>query len=246
MYIPAHFAADDGLVSELLTRHGAADLVTSTAQGLLATLLPFVYDAAAGEHGALLGHVARNNDQWRVPPIGEALVIVRGADTYISPAWYQSTAEHGRVVPTWNYITAHVYGRLIVHDDPVWVEALVRRLTAKHEDGREHPWSVDDAPPAFIAGQLRAIVGLELAITRIEAKAKASQNRPQADIDGVITNLRAAGLDRNADDVERSRPAPPDRPRRGDMTERDLPGVYRRSSASSTSAISSATLSPAL
>ena len=119
MYIPAHFAADDGLVSELLTRHGAADLVTSTAQGLLATLLPFVYDAAAGEHGALLGHVARNNDQWRVPPIGEALVIVRGADTYISPAWYQSTAEHGRVVPTWNYITAHVYGRLIVHDDPV-------------------------------------------------------------------------------------------------------------------------------
>ena len=86
----------------------------------------------------------------------------------------------------------------------------MRRLTAKHEDGSEHPWSVDDAPPAFIAGQLRAIVGLELAITRIEAKAKASQNRPQADIDGVITNLRAAGLDRNADDVERSRPAPPD------------------------------------
>ena len=119
MYIPAHFAADDGLVSELLTRHGAADLVTSTAQGLLATLLPFVYDATAGEHGALLGHVARNNDQWRVPPIGEALVIVRGADTYISPAWYQSTAEHGRVVPTWNYIAAHVYGRLIVHDNPV-------------------------------------------------------------------------------------------------------------------------------
>ena len=228
MYIPAHFAADDGLVSELLTRHGAADLVTSTAQGLLATLLPFVYDATAGEHGALLGHVARNNDQWRVPPIGEALVIVRGADTYISPAWYQSTAEHGRVVPTWNYLTAHVYGRLIVHDDPVWVEALVRRLTAKHEDGSEHPWSVDDAPPAFIAGQLRAIVGLELAITRIEAKAKASQNRPQADIDGVITNLRAAGLDRSAEDVERFRPAPPDRPRRRDVTKRDLPGIHLR------------------
>jgi transcriptional regulator len=217
MYIPAHFAADDGPVSDLLTGHGAADLVTSTSQGLLATLLPFIYDATAGEHGALLGHVARNNDQWRVPPIGEALVIVRGADTYISPAWYQSKAEHGRVVPTWNYITAHVYGRLIVHDDPVWLEHLVRRLTAKHENGRAHPWSVDDAPPAFIAGQLRAIVGLELAITRIEAKAKASQNRPQADIDGVIANLRAAGLDRSADDVERSRPAPPDRPRRRDM-----------------------------
>jgi transcriptional regulator len=206
MYVPAHFAADDGLVSELLTRHGAADLVTNTSQGLLATMLPFVYDPAAGARGALLGHVARNNDQWKVPSIGESLAIVRGADAYISPAWYQSTAEHGRVVPTWNYITAHVYGRLVIHDDRGWVEDLVRRLTAKHEDGREQPWWVDDAPPPFIAGQLRAIVGMELAITRIEAKAKLSQNRPQPDIDGVIAGLRAEGLDRSADDVERARP----------------------------------------
>jgi len=206
MYVPAHFAADDGLVSELLTRHGAADLVTNTSQGLLATMLPFVYDPAAGACGALLGHVARNNDQWKVPSIGESLAIVRGADAYISPAWYQSTAEHGRVVPTWNYITAYVYGRLVIHDDPGWVEDLVRRLTAKHEDGREQPWQVDDAPPPFIAGQLRAIVGMELAITRIEAKAKLSQNRPQPDIDGVIAGLRAEGLDRSADDVERARP----------------------------------------
>jgi len=208
MYVPAHFAADDGLVSELLARHGAADLVTNTAQGLLATMLPFIYDPGAGEHGALLGHLARNNDQWKVPSIGESLVIVRGADAYISPSWYQSKVEHGRVVPTWNYITAHVYGQLVIHDDPVWVEKLVRRLTAKHEGHREPPWWVDDAPPAFIAGQLRAIVGLELAITRIEAKAKLSQNRPQADIDGVIAGLRAEGLGQNANDVERARPEP--------------------------------------
>ena len=206
MYIPAHFTADDALVSDLLTHHGAADLVTATPQGLLATMLPFVYDPAAGERGALLGHVARNNDQWKVPPVGEALVIVRGTDAYVSPSWYQSKAEHGRVVPTWNYVTAHVYGRLIVHDDPAWVEALVRRLTAKHEAQRAHPWSVDDAPPAFVTGQLRAIVGIEVAITRIEAKAKLSQNRPQADIDGVIAGLRADSHERAAADVEQARP----------------------------------------
>ena len=119
MYVPAHFAVDDTQVHELLAHHGAADLVTVTDQGLLATMLPFVFDPDAGPHGALLGHVARNNDQWRVPAQGESLVIVRGgADAYISPGWYQSKAEHGRVVPTWNYITAHVYGTLIVHDDP--------------------------------------------------------------------------------------------------------------------------------
>ena len=103
---------------------------------------------------------------------------MRGPDAYISPGWYASKAEHGRVVPTWNYVTAHVYGRLVVHDDPAWTEDLVRRLTTKHEAYRDHPWSVDDAPRNFIEGQLRAIVGIELEITRVEAKAKLSQNRP--------------------------------------------------------------------
>jgi transcriptional regulator len=207
MYVPAHFAADDAAVTELLTRHGAADLVTVTEQGLLATLLPFIYDPAAGRHGALLGHLARNNDQWKAPALGEALVIVRGPDAYISPAWYPSKAGHGRVVPTWNYVTAHVYGRLVVHDDPGWVEDIVRRLTGKHEAGRERPWSVDDAPPKYVAGQLRAIVGVEVEISRIEAKAKLSQNRPQADIDGVVAGLRARGDERSAAAVERARPA---------------------------------------
>jgi transcriptional regulator len=204
MYVPAHFAMPDEAVGELLTRHGAADLVTMTDQGLLASMLPFVYDPSVGEHGALLGHLARTNDQWRHAPVGESLVIVRGPDAYVSPSWYPSKAEHGRVVPTWNYVTAHVYGRLTVHDDPAWVEALVRRLTDKHEAGRTPPWSPDDAPPRFLTGQLRAIVGLELAITRVEAKAKLSQNRPAADVEGVVAGLTADGDPVMAQAVDRA------------------------------------------
>ncbi|MGZ4612716.1 MAG: FMN-binding negative transcriptional regulator [Kineosporiaceae bacterium] len=214
MYVPAHFAMDDVAVRELLDNHGAADLVTATPEGLVATMLPFVHDPDAGDRGALLGHVARTNDQWRAEVVGEALVIVRGPDGYVSPSWYVSKAEHGRVVPTWNYLTAHVYGRLVVHDDPIWVEALVRRLTAKHEAGSAHPWAVDDAPPAFVAGQLRAIVGLELRITRIEAKAKMSQNRPAADVAGVIAGLEARGEEAVADAVRAARPARAGRPAR--------------------------------
>ncbi len=210
MYIPAHFAADDAAVRDLLARHGAADLITLTADGLLATMLPFAFEPAAGDHGALYGHVARNNDQWRKPAQGESLAIVRGPDAYVSPSWYAAKAEHGRVVPTWNYVTAHVYGQLVVHDDPAWVEDVVRRLTAKHEAARlESPgqapaWSVDDAPRTFVEGQLRAIVGLELLITRIEAKAKLSQNRPVTDIGGVVAGLAARGDDRSADAVRRA------------------------------------------
>ena len=210
MYIPAHFAADDAAVEDLLFKHGAADLITLTEDGLLATMLPFAYLPSVGEHGALYGHVARNNDQWRKPAQGESLAIIRGPDSYVSPSWYAAKAEHGRVVPTWNYLTAHVYGRLIVHDDPVWVEDVVRRLTAKHEaarlasPGQRMPWSPDDAPRKFIEGQLRAIVGLELQITRIEAKAKLSQNRPATDIPGIVDGLAARGDDPMATAVEQA------------------------------------------
>jgi transcriptional regulator len=208
MYIPAHFAADDAAVHDLLAKHGAADLITLTADGLLATMLPFAYDPAAGELGTLYGHVARNNDQWRKPALGQSLAIVRGPDAYGSPSWYASKAENGRVVPTWNYVTAHVYGQLVVHDDPDWVEGVVRRLTAKHEaarltsPGQPPAWSVDDAPRAFIEGQLRAIVGLELQITRIEAKNKLSQNRPVGDIAGIVAGLSARGDEPTAEAVE--------------------------------------------
>ena len=205
MYIPAHFDARPDSVQQLLTRPAAANLVTTTAQGMLATLLPFIYDPTIGEHGALHGHLARNNPQWSEPAAGESLVIVQGADAYISPAWYASKAEHGRVVPTWNYSTAHVYGNLVIHDDPAWLASHVRRLSDHNEAGSERPWTVDDAPARYIAGQLRAIVGVELLITRIEAKDKLSQNRPDADIDGVVAGLRARGKTESAADVEKAR-----------------------------------------
>jgi transcriptional regulator len=205
MYIPAHFSPDEALVGELLHHHGAADLVTLTPSGLVATLLPFIYVPEAGSHGSLHGHLARNNSQWQLESAADALAIVRGPDAYITPGWYASKIEHGRVVPTWNYVTAHVYGQFIVHDDPVWTENLVRRLTTKHEAYRDHPWSVDDAPRPFIEGQLRAIVGVELLISRIEAKAKLSQNRPPADVEGVIAGLRERGDSESADAVERAR-----------------------------------------
>ena len=207
MYVPQHFAMDDAAVQELLAEHGAGDLVTATAEGLRVTMLPFVHDPAVGPHGALLGHVARNNDHWRHAPVGEALVILRGPDAYVSPGWYPSKAAHGRVVPTWNYVTAHVYGELVVHDDVEWLDGLVRRLTEKHEAGRPRPWSPDDAPPAFVAGQLRAIVGVELRISRVEAKAKLSQNRPAADIDGVVRGSLAEGNEEMSRAVQAARPA---------------------------------------
>lgn len=198
MYIPDYFRPADADIQAFLRDIGAVHLVTSTAKSLLATLLPMAYDAPGirsglGEFGALLGHVAIKNDQWREPAIGEALAILGGPDAYITPSWYASKREHGRVVPTWNYRLIHAHGRLIIHDDPAWLEANVRRLSAKHEAEREHPWAVDDAPRPYVEGQLRAIVGVELLIDRIEAKDKLSQNRSEADIDGVIAGLEADG-----------------------------------------------------
>jgi len=184
MYVPAHFAATSADVAELLDGSHVVDLVSPTAAGLVATPLPMLYDG-----DALLGHVARNNPHWRGPFTGESMVIAHGPEAYISPSWYATKREHGRVVPTWNYLIAHVYGELVVHDDVAWLRSLVTRLTERHEAGRPHPWAVTDAPPAYIEGQLRAIVGVELRISRIEAKAKLSQNRPPADRAGVIAGL---------------------------------------------------------
>jgi transcriptional regulator len=205
VYTPAHFAVDEESAVAFLEQVRAADLVTMTADGLVATFLPLLYDPSAGEHGALRGHVARPNDQWKLEPVGDALVIVHGEDAYITPSWYPSKAEHGRVVPTWNYTTAHVYGELVIHDDPDWVAENVRGLTERHEAGRAAPWSVEDAPPEFHAGQLRAIVGIELVISRVEAKFKMSQNRGEADVDGVVAGLAAEGLGAVAETVGRLR-----------------------------------------
>jgi transcriptional regulator len=154
--------------------------------------------------GALVGHLARTNTQSR-DTMGEVLVIVRGPDAYVSPSWYATKAEHGRVVPTWDYVVAHVHGELVTHEDPEWLAAHVRRLTEVHEGGRPVPWSVDDAPERFVAGQLRAIIGVEVRISRVEAKWKLSQNRPGADVDGVVRGLAADGRQAVADLVEQAR-----------------------------------------
>jgi transcriptional regulator len=196
VYVPAHFKPSEADVQELLAHLGAADLITVTASGLLATMLPLVFDAPgsrpdAGPAGSLLGHVARNNRQWREPALGEALVIARGPDAYVSPQWYPTKREHGRVVPTWNYSAVHLSGTVRVHHEPEWLHEAVERLTVEHEHSRAQPWQLTDAPGPYIQGQLAGIVGLEISVQRVEAKAKLSQNRSLADRRGVVDGLRA-------------------------------------------------------
>jgi transcriptional regulator len=194
VYIPDHFRPSGSDVDQLLAHVGGADLITATSEGILATFLPLIFEPSSGSpdgevRGRLMGHLARNNRQWKIAPLGEALVILRGPDAYISPTWYATKTEHGRVVPTWNYVIAHLHGPLTIHDDPEWVEANVRALTSRHEARREAPWSVDDAPAPYIEGQLRAIVGVEIEVRRIEAKWKLSQNRSTDDVDGAVAGL---------------------------------------------------------
>jgi|SRR5712691_90575 len=192
MYVPAHFAVDLDQIATFVSQAGAADLVTFDGTRLVASLLPVIWDTSAGAHGRLLGHLALANPQWnsavtRVP----ALAIVRGPQAYISPSWYQSTREHGRSVPTWNYTSVHFTGPVTFHRDAGWLRDIVTRLTERYEDGREHRWRVQDAPAAYIEGQLRGIVGVEMLVTHIEAKDKLSQNRSAADRAAVISALRS-------------------------------------------------------
>ncbi len=147
--------------------------------------------SSAAGHGRLLGHLALANPQWQSVAAGSsALAIVHGPQAYVSPAWYPSKARHGRVVPTLNYVTVHFTGTLTVHRDPGWLRDVVTRLTERHEAGRPHPWAVSDAPPDYLEGQLRGIVGVELDIATVEAKHKLSQNRGADDRAAVIAALR--------------------------------------------------------
>lgn len=199
MYIPRHNgppSEDD--VSRLLLATRAGDLVTVGDDGFTVSMIPFLYDPSLGQRGSLLGHLARPNGQWRGADGHEALVLVHGPDGYVSPAWYAAKREHGRVVPTWNYVLVAVHGTLRVHDDPEWTRDVVERLTRAHEDGRAEPWAVSDAPAPYIEGQLRAIVGIEIEIDRVEAKWKLSQNRSAADVAGVIAGLGGGSDDDRA------------------------------------------------
>ena len=189
MYIPPAFREDDPVVvREIIRDARLATLVTTTAEGLVATPLP-LYLADEGDHGVLYGHVAKANRQWMLPPIGDALVIFNGPDAYVSPSWYPAKQEHGKVVPTWNYAAVHAYGPVEFFDDESRLREVVQSLTDRHEAARPAPWSIADAPAEYIRGQLRGIVGVRVAISRFEAKRKLSQNRSVADREGVAIGL---------------------------------------------------------
>ena len=197
MYLPPAFKLDDlASLHAMMCRCPLATLVTRSGEQMVADSIPFLLDAAPGSQGVLRGHVARANPLWQAHPASaEVLVIFSGPNHYISPAWYPSKRETGKVVPTWNYAAVHAHGLLRVHDDPVWVRQQIDELTRCHEAGRTPPWTVSDAPEDFIAAQMKAIVGIEIAITRIEGKLKASQNRTPPDREGVVAGLAASGGD---------------------------------------------------
>ena len=201
VYQPGHrkFEVEDP--PALLTELSAvipATLVTYGSDGFRASILPMLFDPNDGPNGTLRGHLARGNPQWREIEAsitaggnraGEALAIFDGPDAYVSPAWYEEKQLTGKVVPTWNYVTIQAHGTLTTRHDPEWLIPHVGRLVARHEAGRPDPWALTDAPEDYVRTQARAIVGLELRITRLEAKAKLSQNRSDADIEGAIRGL---------------------------------------------------------
>lgn len=193
VYQPAHArfsVVDPAALLVELAAHVPATLVTLNAGGLRASILPMLFDADDGEHGTLRGHLARPNPQWRdYSTEVDALAIFDGPDAYITPAWYEEKRTTGKVVPTWNYSTVQAHGRLTLRHEPEWLVAHVRRLVDRHEARRERPWSVDDTPKGYVENQVRAIVGLELRISRLEAKRKLSQNRSAADFAAVIEGL---------------------------------------------------------
>ncbi len=197
MYLPPAFREDRLDVLHAVIRDtGLATLVTLTDQGLVASHVPLMLDADPAPYGTLIGHLARPNPQaTRSQAEPEALAIFHGPDAYITPNWYATKRETGKVVPTWNYVAVHAYGPLRFFDDPARLLEIVTRLTERHKSPRAKPWAVVDAPADFIAGMLRGIVGFEIPITRLEGKRKMSQNRPPADRAGVIAGLSAEGRD---------------------------------------------------
>ncbi len=199
MYIPRHFVVEDHIAQEFLGNLKSGHLVTNTAQGILSTMIPVTFDKNAR---SIIGHVARSNSQWSEKTNQEALFISAPVDSYISPSWYASKQEHGKVVPTWDYMLAHVYGNLIIHDDINWLRKAVSDLTDSFEADRPKPWKLDDAPGDYVAGQLRAIVGVELKVTRLEVSFKMSQNKNKTDLDGVLTGLRADNREDAATKIE--------------------------------------------
>ena len=179
----------------LIRAHPFGLLVSAASSGLLANAVPFSLDAAASDKGTLRAHVARSNPHWKefVGEGADCLVVFQGPDGYVTPSWYPTKGETGKVVPTWNYVMVQVRGRCIAQDDAPWIRAQVEALTSAQESGRAVPWKISDAPDDFIAMQMRAIVGLEIRIAAIEGKWKVSQNRTEADRRGVHAGFGGEG-----------------------------------------------------
>ena len=200
MYIPrSHAEERPEELAAYIAAHPLGILVTTGPSGeLFATHLPLVFDPSAGEHGVLEAHLARANPHHElVDDCSQVLVIFTGPDAYITPNWYPGKRTHGREVPTWNYIAVHAYGTPRLVEDPHWLHAHLRRLSdqseaTRVEPGSEKPWRVDDAPADYIAQQMKAIVGVEIRVTRLEGKWKMSQNKSPETIDSVIAGLAAS------------------------------------------------------
>jgi transcriptional regulator len=195
MYQPSAFREERlETLHALIRAHPLAMLITGGPGGLIANLVPFTL-ADTGDKGTLRAHLAKANDQVdALNSAAEALVVFQGPEAYITPSWYASKKEHGRVVPTWNYAVVQVRGTPRVIDDADWLKTQVTALTSGQEDQRSEPWKVTDAPESFINGQIRAIIGVEIPILTIEGKWKVSQNRSAADRRGVYEGLRAEGI----------------------------------------------------
>ncbi len=207
MYRPAAFRQDDlTALHAQIESTGLALLTSNGPAGLQATHLPLLLAAEDGEFGTLYGHFARANPHWQALAGQEALAVFSGPDAYVHPGWYPGKAEHGQVVPTWNYIAVHAWGQVETFDDPERLRELLTRLTARHEAGRPRPWSLGDAPAEYLERMLRAIVGFALPIRRIEGQWKLSQNRQPADHAGVREGLAASANPRDRELAARMNP----------------------------------------
>ena len=192
------------VLRDFIRENAFAAVVTNGADGMLASHVPLILDATHGTHGRLLGHVARANPQWRdLAEADEVLAIFQGPQAYISPTWYPSKQENGKVVPTWDYLAVHAYGPARVFEDAASLRELLETLTDQHEASQAAPWSVSDAPEDYVEDAMRAIVGFELSLSRIEGIWKMSQNRSREDRTGAAIGLRQSGEHEVADLIER-------------------------------------------
>lgn len=201
MYQPPHFREEDPAAMHALIRaHPLGLMISSTGDGPVANAVPFHLDEASSPKGVLQCHVARANPQWRDIAAGApVLVVFQGVDTYVTPSWYETKRETGKVVPTWNYAIVQVRGAARIIEDAAWLRRQIEVLTKGQEGARDAPWAVGDAPEAFIAAQIKGIVGIEIEIAEIAGKWKVSQNRPESDRKGVAAGLVADGDDGGAE-----------------------------------------------